>query len=255
VSGPRFTDRGFAQIRRGLREHLSKMSSDAVKLYLWLHLVVYWTGKQRGTVETNRAQIMEELRWSETRTKRVISELRKHYIKIVRRGNQHSLSLIRILKYRKSASFARVTNEPSKSARVTGGPNTDPSTGPSTSRKAAPDAGSSAPNKAVEGNRSKAAAEAAADSVWVFLEIQPCGPLEFQKLLESSWLGRNGAKPSEVIGHCLDAWETTGATGKFWKHNLAPLFRALDRQRKVERAQTRPTAEIEEEIPLAVPYR
>lgn len=251
MSGSRFTDRGFAQIRRGLREHLSKMSSDAVKLYLWLHLVAYWTGKQRGTVETNRAQIMEELRFSETRTKRAISELRKHYIKIVRRGNQHNPSLIRILKYRKSASFARVTNEPSKSARVTGGPSTDPSTDPSTSRKAAPDAGSSAPNKAVEGSRSKAAAKAA-PSVWSFLQIQPCGSRNFQELLEGCWVSRNGEPCSTTIGRCLDAWRDASGEGADWKRGLAPVFRALDALRRNERKQA---PEFEEEIPLAAPYR
>jgi hypothetical protein len=110
VSKIRFSDRGFAPIRRGLREHLGRMSSDAVKFYLWLHLVACWTGKKRGTVETNYAEIVKELHWSETRVKRAFAELRDRYIKFTNRGNQYRCSTIRILKYKKKSPRAQATN-------------------------------------------------------------------------------------------------------------------------------------------------
>lgn len=131
----RFSDRGFAKIRRGFREHLSRLSSDGVKLYLWLHLVALWSGKKRGTVETNHSEIAKELRWTKIRTKRAMAELRGHYVKVSKRGNQHQDALIRILRYNKKAKSAGLTNDPSKTAEVTGDPSYDPSTDPSILRE------------------------------------------------------------------------------------------------------------------------
>jgi hypothetical protein len=58
------SDRGFCKIRRGLREHLGRISSDGVKLYLWLHLSAFWGGERRGTVRV-QTDLAKVRRWQE----------------------------------------------------------------------------------------------------------------------------------------------------------------------------------------------
>jgi hypothetical protein len=241
----RFSDRGFAPIRRGLREHLGRMSSDAVKFYLWLHLVASWAGKKRGTVETNYTQIAKELHWPETRVKRAFAELRHRYIKLTYRGNQYRCSTIRILKYKKKAPRAPATSDRSKTARAAGDQSSDQSTDQSTLLQAAKTQEIRTPKKAVESSRSKAAAAA----VWTFLEIEPCGHSNFRALLESCWTSRNGEPPSAVIGRCLNGWQDANAGDATWKKGLAPLFRALNSLRQSEKV--RADSGFKEEIPLA----
>ena len=70
------------------------------------------------------------------------------------------------------------------------------------------------------------------DSVWGYLKIQPCGPREFQILLESRWSSRNGQRATVIIGECVDDWEAAyGAQPR----GAAPLFRALSSLRAVEK--------------------
>ena len=221
------------------------MSSDAVKFYLWLHLVACWTGKKRGTVETNYAEIGKELHWSETRVKRAFSELRDRYIKLTNRGNQYRCSTIRILKYKKKPQRAPATHDQSKTARASGDQSSDQSTDQSTLPEAAKTQAIRTPKKAVEGSRSKAAAAA----VWTFLEIEPCGHPSFRALLESCWASRNGEPPSAVIGRCLDGWRDSNAGDETWKRGLAPLFRVLNSLRQSEKIRVEPS--FKEEIPLA----
>ena len=54
-------DPGFVKIRRGLLPHLPWMTSNATKLYLWLHLRAYWQGPKRGTVETTFDDIAQSV--------------------------------------------------------------------------------------------------------------------------------------------------------------------------------------------------
>jgi hypothetical protein len=76
------------------------------------------------------------------------------------------------------------------------------------------------------------AAAAPEDSVWGFLKIQPCGPLEFQSLLESRWSSRNGERATVLIAECVDGWE---AAHREKPRGTAPLFRALFRLRATEK--------------------
>jgi hypothetical protein len=232
-----FGDRGFAPIRRGLRGHLGRMSSNAVKLYLWLHLVVSWTGKKRGTVETTYSEIAKELKWPIIRVKRTMAELRRRYVKVKARGNQHKSTLIRILKYTKKVKRAGIAGDTGKSAGVTGETSNDTSTDTSTLRIAAKTQEIRTPKKAVEGSRSKAAANEIAP-VWRFLGIQPCGNPAFRELLEGFWISRNGDTLSKVIGTCLDAWrDASGENGPGWKKGLQPLFHALAALRAYEKGK------------------
>lgn len=73
------------------------------------------------------------------------------------------------------------------------------------------------------------------DSIWRFLEIEPCGPLPFRTLLENGWAARNGGPYSAVIANALNAFESV--EGEKPPH-CAPLFKALDKLRKRERPRS-----------------
>ena len=83
------------------------------------------------------------------------------------------------------------------------------------------------------------------NSVWGFLEIQPCGPPSFRSLLEAGWSNRNGGPYSIVIGDTLDAWEAT--EGRKPK-GCARLFRALSKLREHEKKTPKPGAVASEPI-------
>jgi hypothetical protein len=210
-----------------------------------LHLVAYWTGKKRGTVETDYTEIAKEMLWPKIRVKRAMTELCRHYVKVLKHGNQHQSTLIRILKYQKRSKSAGITSDTGKSAGITGETSTETSTDTSTLRIAAKTQAICIPKKAVEGIRSKAAAAA----VWTFLGIEPCGHPTFRQLLESCWTSRNGEAPSAVIARCLDAWRDSNGDDETWKRGLAPLFRVLNSLRQSEKTRVEPS--FNEEIPLA----
>jgi uncharacterized protein YdaU (DUF1376 family) len=69
------------------------------------------------------------------------------------------------------------------------------------------------------------------ESVWVFLGIQPCGPLRFRELLEDRWASRNGGPYSTLIGETVNAWE---AAEQEKPRHCAPLFQALEELRVSE---------------------
>lgn len=70
------------------------------------------------------------------------------------------------------------------------------------------------------------------DSVWSFLEITPCGPINFRTLLEGRWGSKNGEPRSVLIGETIDAWEA--AEGEK-PPRCRPLFRALSTLREEEK--------------------
>jgi hypothetical protein len=113
-------DPGFVKIRRGLLPHLTEMSSNAVKLYVWFHIRAYWFGPKRGLVEASPEDIMCGLGWSKSMVRRTVKELaRKGYIRVVAAVNQHQLTRIKILKYELEKSISAVsTGEQSKNSAV-----------------------------------------------------------------------------------------------------------------------------------------
>lgn len=103
-------------------------------------------------------------------------------------------------------------------------------------------------HRRVLGSYRKAEGQAAAaslkpkDSVWEFLKFHPCGPPEFQQLLETGWASRGSQRPSSVVGDSIDGWEALHG-----KLNAPSLFRALAELRRKERGQPTP-AVVEEPI-------
>lgn len=94
-------DPGFVKLRRGLLAHLPEMSSNAVKLYVWLHLKAHWKpGPKRGRVEASYEDIIGSLVWKKSMVRRTVEELaEKSYIEVTPAANQHQVTRIKILKY------------------------------------------------------------------------------------------------------------------------------------------------------------
>ena len=94
-------DPGYVKLRRGLLPHLSKMSSNASKLYVCLLLKAHWkSGPKRGLAEVSYEDIACDLGWSYSTVRRTIGELtRKAYIEVTPAANQYELTRIKIFKY------------------------------------------------------------------------------------------------------------------------------------------------------------
>jgi len=76
------------------------MSSNAVKLYVWLHLSACFSGSKRGCVEASFDDIARALGWTSKTLQRTIEELeRRPYVRVERAANQYELTTIRILRY------------------------------------------------------------------------------------------------------------------------------------------------------------
>ena len=110
-------DPGFVKLRRGLLAHLPDMSSNAVKLYLWLHFKAHWKpGPKRGWVEASYEDIMGSLAWTKSMVRRTVEELtQRGYIEVITAANQHQVTRIKILKYDlEECGSAVLTGEHSK---------------------------------------------------------------------------------------------------------------------------------------------
>jgi len=255
-SAVRFSDRGFVKIRRGLREHLSRMPAGSLKLYLWLHLVAIWTGRNRGTVQANYPEIAKEFGWSLRQLKRTMAALRPRYVKIVQVGNQHRPTIIRILKYDKRSKRAGDNDGTSSQLGTKMAPAMSPALtvfGPSSPLEPNKTGLNRASKKLLESSRSKAAAAASPKpeySVWNFLGVGPIGPPSFRVLLDSRWASRNGDRPSVLIGETIDAWETAEG-GKL--RRAPQLFRALSELRQKEKQAVQSPRETVEPIHVLTP--
>jgi hypothetical protein len=128
------SDNGFVKLRRGLDEHLARMSDGAVKLYIRLLFLADWRkGKTQGLAQVVFSEIAAEFGWSPRTVKYITAELKEGgYIAVERRGNQHRPSIIRIEKYdgarAKDCLSTGEQGQESKGVGATNCPSTCPST-------------------------------------------------------------------------------------------------------------------------------
>ena len=134
-------DPGFVKLRRGLLPHLSSMSSNAAKLYVFLLLKAHWKlGPKRGLAEVSYEDITCDLGWSYSMVRRTIRELtRKNYIEVTPAANQYDLTRIKVLKYDpdefdSDVSTGERTKTADSSAVLTGAPSAELIGEPSTER-------------------------------------------------------------------------------------------------------------------------
>jgi hypothetical protein len=251
---PHASSESYAPVSRGLRKHLSEMTGNAVKLYLELLLSAAFTGPNKGQVAATFAELALRLKMHKQTVHRAARKLRPYSIQWEAAKNQHDVTVFTIQRYKSIKDFAvsrtahsEVTAEnlPDEKIDQQGD---RALTAPSAIDSKGNDL--SVPKKLKKLKKLEKEAAAATlpkkeDSVWVYLEIEPCGPPSFRSLLESRWASRNGNRPSVLIGETVDAWECAEGA----KLRRAPkLFSALAELRNNERRATDRSAEPVEPI-------
>jgi hypothetical protein len=218
----------------GILEHLPKMGM-CLWLYLWcLDKITReedGVGHVLGGAPVKIERIAGELGRSQRALRRDFSKLRSRYLRLRWTPYGYVIAVLNSQKF----GIWRPVDSPAKSGEAR-----DKSREAKTENgRAVTENGRSKEDAAVAAVDTAAKQQPAAppkpeDSVWSFLEVQPCGPLSFRSLLETGWAGRNGGPYSELIGRTIDAWET--AEGQKLGRPAASLFRVLDKLRKDERA-------------------
>ncbi len=120
-------------LRRGLREHLPRLSANAVKVYVYLLLRVEWKGADRGTCRATTRALSEELGMRRESMLSAIKELEglspKPFIEVERASNRHGLTTYRVLRFDRFTIPKSVPVEP-HSTGPTSAPLEPRSTGP-----------------------------------------------------------------------------------------------------------------------------
>jgi hypothetical protein len=241
----------YAPVSRGLRQHLAKMSGNAVKLYLELLLSAAFAGPNKGQIAVSFAELAMSLKMHRQTVHKAARKLRPYFIEWEPAKNQHDVTVFKIQKFKSIKDFAvsrtahsEVTADDlpdEKSDKLYASEVTAPSVIDTN------DNGLPGPKKLKKPKKEAAAAALpkTEDSVWNFLEIHPCGPLSFRSLLEAGWATRNSGPYSPLVGNALDAWEA--AEGQR-PNGCVPLFRALAKLRENEKRAPRPGAISSEPI-------
>lgn len=125
---------GFVKLRRGLDEHLGRMTGDALKLFVKLLLVAHWRQDEKlGQAEINFSAVAQEFGWCRRRMKYAVAELRHgHYVRILRRGNRYAETLICVEKFDSrgatNSTSTRVEGQKMNGRGAPGGPSSCTST-------------------------------------------------------------------------------------------------------------------------------
>ena len=91
------------RLRRGLVEHLPRLSANGVKIYIYLLLKVRSVGVDQGVYRTTTRQLAEDLDMNRRAVLNALGELEdlapKPFIEIERASNQHKLTAYRVLRF------------------------------------------------------------------------------------------------------------------------------------------------------------
>lgn len=94
---------GFVKLRRGLLEHLPRMTPNAAKLYLFLLLKAKAVGVDQGVYRTTSRRIEDDLAMGRESIIRATRELEnmtpKPFIEVKRSRSRHSLTEYKILRF------------------------------------------------------------------------------------------------------------------------------------------------------------
>jgi hypothetical protein len=241
----------YAPVSRGLRKHLAEMTGNAVKLYLELLLSAAFAGPKKGQVAVSFEELAMNLKMHKQTAYKTARTLRPYFIDWEAAKNQHDVTVFTIQRYKSIKDFAvsRTTH-----GEVTANDLPDEKNLQRADSEVTAPTGTDrkhnqlwTPKKLKKLEKEAAADDSAKkeDSVWSFLEIQPCGPPSFRSLLNSRWASRNGQKASVLIGETIDSWEV--AEGE--KLRRAPqLFRSLAKLRQREKQEAQKSSEVPEPI-------
>ena len=234
----------------GILEHLDRIGM-AIWLYLWcldrITREENGVGYVLGGAPVKIEQMVDELGRSYRAIRRDLKALRPQYLKL--RWTPYGY-VIQVLNSQKFGIW-----KPLSSPARNGHAATENGLARDKSGRAVTENGLSKEDSAVAAVDTAVKQQPAAlpnleDSVWRFLEINPCGPPQFRSILDAGWAGRNGGPYSILIGDALDSWKAIeGQNPK----DCAPLYRALSKLRESEKATAKPGSGIHvftaEEIP------
>jgi hypothetical protein len=240
---------GWTPIRRGLRPHLRNMSSNAAKLYLWLHLSAEFSpGPRRGLVEQSYEDIARAIGWSRKKVQRTVGELlSRPYIEVVLATNQHDLTRIKILKYDPDEA------SPAVDKSVHGDPfGVDTAVDRGVDKCVQGDVHSSPPNgkktekmhasknveEGEEGEEGEEAAKAAASLLdgkkkpaWKAIDSVPLGSTKFQLLWEQIFAGKAPPeKLSDAMECCIAVCNQSGITIPKPFYNAKRVVEAVEKK-------------------------
>jgi hypothetical protein len=210
----------YVPVSRGLRQHLSKMSGNAAKLYLELLLSAEFRGPNKGRTASTFAQLGTQLRMNRQSVHAAAKRLRPIYIDWEPAKNQHDATIFTVQKYKSVEDFAfgrRSTSNLTANEQRVGSDLTAP---PLSNRKQRQLRG---PNKFK--NLNKAEKQLAC---WSAIGICACGPIEFQEMWEKIYRTSDHSNLAGAMGECLDRWDEM----RNERPNPAEFCKALDRIRR-----------------------
>ena len=96
----------YAPVSRGLRQHLTTMSGNAVKLYLELLLSAAFAGPNKGQVAITFAELALNLNQHKQTIHKAARELRPYFITWEAAKNQHGVTVFTVQRFKSIKDFA-----------------------------------------------------------------------------------------------------------------------------------------------------
>ncbi len=252
----------YVPLSRGWRDHLPKLTGNAVKLYNLLLIDAKFAGPNKGKVAMSFADLARELRIHKTSVVRAVRELQPHYIALEPAKNQHSATVFTVKRYKAITDFAGSASAPAKGsagstsapAKGSAGCKMRPAEGLlvakcdqhvySTARKPNGQQGLLAPNNGEKvGEEAVATPATLLGEEWKVLGVErPIGPPNFQRYWKSVFTHRNGQPLSELMEDCIQGWQATGSDAR--PQFVPRPFYAV--KREVEKRERQETERCEE---------
>lgn len=116
------TGETYVPLSRGLREHLPKLSGNAIKLYLLLLMDAKFAGPDKGTFSISFRDLASDLSIDRQTAFKAARELRPYYIEWTPGKNQFNVTQFRVKKYKVILDFAvsHTTDGTTNGKRVAG---------------------------------------------------------------------------------------------------------------------------------------
>jgi hypothetical protein len=191
----------YVPLSRGIREHLCKLSGNAVKVYIYLLTTASFAGPKRGQVVTSFEDLASDLGMHRSTVYKATRKLRPYYVEWAPAKNQHDVTIFTIQKYKSVEDFAysrTATSRETAGKRQVDG----------TRRNGMSQKDLAHPNKPYKPNKAKSAC----NWPWEVIGIPPTFNSEFNLFWESCYANRNGYTLSRAMRDCANAWESEGGT-------------------------------------------
>jgi hypothetical protein len=185
----------YVPLSRGIREHLSRLSGNAVKLYIDLLATAGFSGANKGQVAASFGELASELKMHRDTVHKAACELRPYYLDWKPARNQHDVTIFTIQRYKSVEDFAYGGKTASTRTAAEQQPN-------STACNSHTGGDLPAPNKPEKPKK--------ANQAWEAIGIHATFNRDFNKFWESSFENRNGYTLSRTMRECANSWEEHG---------------------------------------------